>query len=461
MAASSRSLFSANRTFFRGGLLSVFIIVFLVLTVFPAEAQQRRSFIRDAEVEQTLRDYSTPLFQTAGLDPRSVQIYIVKDRSLNAFVAGGQRMFFHTGFLMRTEHPGQVLGVIAHETGHIAGGHLSRTREALAGASAQSIIGTILGGVAVLSGQSDVGAAVLMGSQTAAARNFLQYSRTQEAAADQAGIRYLTSTQQSPRGLLEFFEILEGQELLSRKRQDPYVRSHPLTADRITTLRTAVENSPFADAPHPPGYVERHNRMKAKLAAFIESPVITFRRYKETDQSLESRYARAIAHYRRSEVDQALALMDGLISEHPNDPYFHELRGQILFEAGRGREALPSYQRAADLLPRNSLILGDLARVQIETGDDSLLPTAIENLGIALDQEPRRTLLWRQLGIAHGRLGNQGESSLALGEEALILGKLEDAKFHANRAQQLLPQGSRGWLQASDILNAAGEGEKQ
>ncbi|MGB0671125.1 MAG: M48 family metalloprotease [Rhodospirillales bacterium] len=434
-------------------LLSVFLVG-LTFSPTALHAQKGISLIRDAEIEATLRAFSNPLFQAAGLSPQAIDIYIVKDKSLNAFVAGGQNLFIHTGLIMRSDNPAQLQGVIAHETGHIAGGHLSRTQDAVTGASATALLGALLGGAAILGGKPDVGAAVIAGGQQAGLRSFLQYSRIQEGAADQAGIKYLESTGHSPRGLLEFFEILEGQELLAQSRQDPYVRSHPLTRDRIDAMRAAIARSPNADKASPADEIERHARMKAKLSAFIESPVITLRRYPESDTSLPARYARAVAYFQRSDWDQSVAELDSLIAERPDDPYFHELKGQVLFEAGRGVEAMPSYQRAADLAPRSPLILGDLARVQIETGDDALLPAAVDNLKRSLDLEPTRAFLWRQLGIAQGRLGNEGASSLALAEEALLSSKANEARYHAERAKGAFPEGSREWLQASDILNA-------
>lgn len=416
--------------------------------------------IRDTELENTIRGYATPIFQAAGLDPGAVRIYLVNDRQINAFVAGGQNLFINTGLLMQSEDASQVIGVIAHEAGHISGGHLVRVHDALARGTAESILAMVLGTAAMVAGAPEVGAAVMSGGQNVALRNFLQYSRTQEGAADAAAMRFLDQTQQSARGLLSFFEVLAGQELLVTSRQDPYLRTHPLTQDRIEALSAFVARSPYSDRPPRPEFQEQHRRMLAKLHAFLDDPAVTRRRYPDDDQSLPARYARAVLLHRSARLQDALREIDRLIAEHPDDPYFNELRGQILFESGRPKEALPSYQRAVELLPDAPLLRIDLARVQMATNEAELLPQATTNLRTALRAEPNRPFVWRQLAIALGRQGQKGESSLALAEEAMLLDKRSEARFHAGRAVQDLPSGSPGWLQAQDILQAADNAEK-
>jgi len=413
------------------------------------------SFIRDTELENTIRGYVTPIFLAAGLDPSAVRIYLVNDKQINAFVAGGQNIFINTGLLMQSENAGQVIGVIAHETGHISGGHLVRVHDALARGTAESILSMVLGAAAMVAGAPEVGAAVMSGGQNVAMRNFLQYTRTQEGAADAAAMRFLDATKQSARGLLDFFQILSGQELLISARQDPYLRTHPLTDDRIQALEAFVAKSPYSNVPVKPEFQEEHRRMLAKLHAFLDDPVITRRRYPDSDTSLPARYARTIVHHRTAKLDKALAEIDGLIAEHPDDPYFLELKGQILYESGRAVPALQPYEKAVALLPDAPLLRSDLARVQMATNDPKLLPAAIANLQASLRKEPNRPFIWRQLAIAEGRNGQMGESSLALAEEAMLLDKLPEAKFHAGRAVQELPKGTPGWLQAEDILQAA------
>lgn len=444
--------------FMRPSIAVKLLIVFLCLlstSFVSANAEARKlSFIRDAEIENTIRVFATPLFKAAGLEPSNINIYLVNDKTLNAFVAGGQKLFLNTGFLTRTENASQVIGVIAHETGHIAGGHLSRTADAMKSSSAASILAMVLGGVAIMGGQGDVGAALIAGGQQMGVRNFLQYSRTQESAADVAAMRFLDATGQSARGLLEFFEILGDQELLSVKRQDPYYRSHPLTRERKAAVEAFIKRSPYSDKAESQDFIERHARMKAKLRAFLDPISSTLRHYKESDQSLEARYARAIAYYRRPDLDLAIPLIDGLISERPADPFFNELKGQMLFENGRIDEALPYYEKAVTLAPWSALLRRDLGRAQMEIGSKALLENALENFHIAVVADKTDPFSWRLLGTAYGKLGMRGQSSLALAEAALLTNRPADARYQAQRAASVMKEGSTGWLHAQDILHA-------
>jgi predicted Zn-dependent protease len=440
----------------RIGLAAVILaaVIALAAPAFAAAAPPV-SFIRDTEVENTIRGYAAPIFRAAGLDASAVRIYLVNDKQINAFVAGGQNLFLNTGLLMLSEDASQVIGVIAHEAGHIAGGHLVRVHDALARGTAESIIAMVLGTAAMVAGAPEVGAAVMSGGQNVALRNFLQYTRTQEGSADAAAMRYLDATHQSARGLLSFFQLLSGQELLISARQDPYLRTHPLTQDRIEALAAFVAKSPNSNRPVDPKFEAEHRRMLAKLHAFLDEPAVARRRYPDDDSSLEARYARAILLHRAAKLNEALTEIDGLIAEHPDDPYFHELKGQILFESGRPKDALAPYQKAVDLLPDAPLLRVDLARVQMATDDRTLLDPAIANLRTSLRLEPNRPFVWRQLAIAQGRAGQEGDSALALAEEAMLLDKTAEAKFHAGKAVRELPVGSPGWLQAQDILTAA------
>jgi predicted Zn-dependent protease len=283
----------------------------------------------------------------------------------------------------------------------------------------------------------------------------MQFSRAQETAADQAGVTFLDRTGQSPRGLLEFFEFLSGQELLSGSRQAPYLRTHPLTRERMDFVRNAVATSRFANRPDPPEIVRAFGRVRAKLLAFTEPLGRTIQTYPETDTSEAGRYARAIAYYRIPDLNRSIALMDGLLSEHPDDPYYHEMKGQILFENGRLKPAYESYKEAARLLPNSALIRIGLAQVEIESDEPALNADAMQNLSGAVKVEPESSLAWHLLGIAYGRQNRIGDASVALAEEAMLLGRLPDAIMQSKRAQQLLPMGSPGWLRAQDLQQEA------
>jgi predicted Zn-dependent protease len=434
-------------------LLLLSIVAQLALSG-PAQARQF-SFIRDAEIEDTIRLFGTPLFAVAGLEPSSVRVYLVKDPSLNAFVAGGQRIFVNTGLLVASRNANEVIGVLAHETGHISGGHLARSRDAISDASAQTIMAMILGAAAAVAGAPGVGQAIAAGGTQIAQRSYLKYSRVQESSADQAALSMLNETKQTSRGMLTFFEQLGDQEALLTASQDPYVRTHPLTRERVDTIRAHVERSPYANAVERPLYVERHNRMRAKLIAFLGSPAATFRKYPDSDNSISARYARSIARHKQRQTDKALALIQDLIAEHPKDPYFHEFHGQILLESGNAEAAIAPYERAVALAPNKVLLRLGLGQAQVSVEDDRYIQAAVDNMGRAVRLAPGNPSAWRWLGMALGRKGDVGQASLATAERYYLTGKFRDAVGQAARAEHVLPKGSPGWLRAQDLKVAA------
>ncbi len=420
----------------------------------PARAQGL-SLIRDAEIEDTIRRMATPLFQAAGLTPSSVSIHLVNDKTLNAFVADGQRLFMNTGLLMTADNASQVIGVIAHETGHIAGGHLSRLGKAQQATTATALIATVLGAAAGLaSGRGDVAGALIAGGQTSAVRSFLSFSRTQENSADQAALTFLDETKQSASGLLQFMEVLEGQELLTGASQDPYVRTHPLSQDRIEAIRAHNKRSPYTGNDPDPELERAFQRARAKLVGYFEQPSVTLRKYPPEDTSVPARYARAFAYSQVPEPKKALMELDALLQDQPDDPYFLELKAQVLFESGNVQEAIPPFRRAVEKLPEEPLLRTELARILIETQNKENLEEAVEHLKFGLSRDNSSAMAWRQLGIAYGKLGEVGRSSLALAEEALLRGNEKEVRFHAGRAAEMFPRGSPEWLQAEDMLLA-------
>ncbi len=434
----------------------------MALSAWPDPAQARRvSFIRDAEIEDTIRLYGTPLFAVAGLDPSAVRVHLVKDPSLNAFVAGGQRIFINTGLLISSESANQVIGVMAHETGHITGGHLARTQDALRDASAQSIMAFVLGAAAAIAGSGQAGSAIAAGGVQIAQRSFLKYSRVQESSADQAALSILAETGQSPRGMLQFFEKLGDQEALLTSSQDPYVRTHPLTRERIDTIRAAVARSPYGDAPERPEFVIRHQRMRAKLIGFLRGSAETFRTYPKTDNSLPSRYARSIANHRKRNTAKALELIQGLLAEYPDDAYFHEFHGQIHLESGNPDAAVAPYEKAVELAPNSVLLRIGLGQAQVSVESDRHVAAAVDNMRKAVRLDPSNPSAWRWLGMAYGRQGDIAHASLATAERYFLIGKYGDAIGQAARAERTLKKGTPGWLRAQDLKAAAQQAAKQ
>ena len=420
------------------------------------QAAHGQGLIRDAEIEHISRAWATPLFAAAGLTPGDVEIHLINDPTINAFVAGGQKVFLNTGLLLAAETENQIMGVIAHETGHLAGGHLARTQEALKIANVQTILAFLLGVAAVAGGvPGDAGAAVVLGGQQIAERGYLQYSRAQESAADQAAFELMTAVGQPTIGLVEFLQIIARGDGLFENRGDPYTRSHPLFPDRIAALRTRIALAEPGPNRPPLVSVADFERMQAKLAGFLQPPDRILARYPMTDSSVPARYARAVAFHRAGRLDDALAEIAALLERAPDDPYFHELMGQVLMERGWVAESLAPYARAVGLAPDQPLLHLGLASAMIATESLELMADAIRHLGVVTTIEPDNAGAWRQLAIAHGRYGNMGESALASAEQYLALGMVRDTLRFADQALNRLARGSPGWLRAQDIHRAA------
>jgi predicted Zn-dependent protease len=354
--------------------------------------------IRDAEIEQLMRDYTAPILKTAGLAQQNVQVVIIQDRAFNAFVVDGRRIFINVGALLDAKTPNEVIGVLAHESGHLAGGHLAKIRQELANAQTALIIAMLLGvGAAVAGGTTSAGrgggltqagVASMTASPELIRRTLLSYVRSQEEAADRAGVRFLTATQQSPKGMHDTFQRFAQQTLFISQGADPYLMSHPMPRERVEALAALAKASPYWDRKDPPELQERHDLMRAKLSGFLDKPDAVGRRYPLSDTSLAARYARAISAYRFSEIRGALAQIDGLIQTRPDNPYFHELRGQALLENGRPLEAIASLRKAASLAPNAILIRILLGQALIAANEPKLGDEALGMLRAAVLRDP-------------------------------------------------------------------------
>ena len=433
------------------------VVVGLLSIESAASASGRMVQIYDTEIENIIRVYAKPVFRAAGIAPGTVRIHLVLSNVPNAFVSGGRHMFLTTGLLRAAEHPGQVIGVLAHETGHIAGGHLARLDSMMRDAAAPAMLTTALAvTLGVLAGSADAAIAAVGAGATAVNRRLLSFTRAQEQAADRAAVSYLEKSGQSARGLYEFLGHLDDQQALILSRSDQerlgYNVTHPLTRDRIAYLRDHVERSKYSDRAISPALRRMHARMIAKLDGFVDPPARTLAKYKASDRRLPARYARAIALYRKTDTENALRATAELIAEHPEDPYFHELMGQILFESGRIAEAVPRYERAVELAPDAPLLRVGLAHAQIELGREDLIGPALRHLKVAMREEDTGVLVWRLAATAYGRSGRPGLSALASAEYALRTGQRGDAVHMAERAKRLLKEGTPGRLRAEDLI---------
>ncbi|HZL40691.1 MAG TPA: M48 family metalloprotease [Pseudolabrys sp.] len=428
----------------------------------PARAQEAAlrgvPLIRDTEIEQLMRDYSAPILKAAGLSKQNVKIVILNDRTFNAFVMDGRHIFINAGALFDAKTPNEIIGVFAHETGHLAGGHLMKLREQLANAQTASIIALLAGvGVAVAGARSgsggNVGIPAIMAPQSVIQRSLLAYVRTQEDQADHAGVKFLNATGQSARGMLDLFKRLGNEALFNSRYIDPYLQTHPLPPERVAALEVLAKASPYFDRKDSPELQLRHDMMRAKLSGFLDRPDTVARRYPLGDHSVPARYARAISTYRHGDLRDALPQIDGLIQSEPNNPYFYELKGQALLEGARPAEAVAPLRHAATLAHGAPLIDMMLGQALVATDNTKNAEEAVPLLRAALTREPEAPDAYAQLAMAYGRKGDLANADLAAAQAAFNRGDVKTAAQLASRAKTRLPVGSPAWVQADDIVN--------
>ena len=440
-------------------LVSLALVLSQVL-LSPAQAQQRISVLRDAEVEALVASYAQPILQAAGIRGGSIQIVLVNDRDFNAFVADGRRIFINVGTIMQSDTPNEVIGVLAHETGHLAGAHLTRLRQEISRSQIISAVSMLAGAAAMAAAISTenndaalLGQGIALGGQTAAQRSLLAYQRSEELAADRAAISYLNATNQSGRGMLTVFQRFADQTMFTGRFVDPYVRSHPMARDRINQIETLARRSPYFDRRDSQELQLRHDMAVARLTALLEGSRTVARRYPRSDTSLPARYARALVEGRSGSPRNAVEQLDSLIAVQPSNPFLWESRGTILFEAGNAREAARSWARALEIAPNNTVIRVYYGAALVESGDDGVLSTAIGELERGLANDTSLAFGYRFLGQAYARSGQTAMAQLASGLEAFARGDIDGAKGFAARAQSGLARGSTGWLRAEDILS--------
>ena len=422
------------------------------VSVAYAQGDAPVTLIRDTEIEAILHEDADPVFRAAGLDPKAVTIHLVGDKDLNAFVAGGQNLFLNTGLIIRTKTPNQLIGVIAHETGHMAGGHIVRQAEGERQALATYLLTMGLGLVAAAAGSPETAAGLMYSSGYFAALTAAGFTRTQEASADQAAVTYLDKAGLSSKGLVDFFDNFRYEEVFSEAKRYRFFIDHPLTSERIEGLRTRAAQQPHYDAVDSPEAIAKHKIMVAKLMAFSNLPQQTFNDFPETDTSFPARYARAIAYYRDLQTEKALKLTDALIAEQPDNPYLWELKGQTLFEISRPAEAEPAHRRSVELNPEAPLLRMNLGQALLVEDNPKKLDEAIVQIHRSLNSEPDNPYGWLLLSQAYDRKGLAGMARLAAAEQNFALGQAGEAKVFAMRARQLLAKNSPEWRRATDIV---------
>lgn len=431
--------------------ITVVAVALVVATLaLPAQA---RSLIRDADIEYALDRLARPLINAAGLNPARISILVINDDQMNAFVMDGRAVFINSGLILRLQNAAELQAVIAHEIAHISNGHITRRMANRRGANTTASIAAALGVAAALAGEGGAGAAAAIGASSSANRRFLSHTRAEESAADSSGLRYMAEAGVDPHAMADVLDQFRGQEALTTSRQDPYVRAHPLTRDRLRAvqglaagLTPSEETDPNADY--------WFARAQGKISAFLRAPQWTLRRVAAGDASDVGLMRKAVAHHRQSNATAALAEIDALVAKRPNDPFFQELRGQILLESRRFGAAVQAYTRAVELAPGNPLILAGLGQALLTQDDAASNRRALEVLETSRSRDARNPRMMRDLAQAYARTGNAGMASLATAERYALLGRAEDAGIHAQRAAGALPNGSPGRRRAEDLIQA-------
>jgi predicted Zn-dependent protease len=424
----------------------------LYAPVARAQDDDQETLIRDTEVEEILHLEADPIYIAAGLDPKTVKIVIVGTREINAETGAGPVMLINTALIEEAKTPNQLIGVIAHETGHAAGGHIARSDEGMKAPLRTFLLTMGLGILAAAAGAPDAGAALMANANYFATLDYLGYSREQESRADQAAATYLEKAGQSGRGLVEFFDKFRYEEVFDHAHQYPFFQSHPLSSDRIEALRVRVEKLPHYNAVDPPELIAKHEIMLAKLRAFMDPPYQTLVQYPEKDNSFVARYARAIAYHKEEEPERALKVIDTLIEEQPNNPYVWELKGQVLFESGKIKESEAPYRKSVELMPNAPLLRINLGQTLIAEEDKAKLDDAITQLKRAVDYENDNAFAWQMMARAYDAKGDPGMARLATAEQEYALGQLKDARVFAMRARAMLPRDTPQWRRATDIV---------
>jgi predicted Zn-dependent protease len=440
-----------------GKLATGFAVALTALSLYTPvawaqEDDQSMPIIRDTEIEEILHQDADPIFQAAGLDPKSVKMLIIGTKEINAETSTGPTMLIFTGLIMETKTPGQLIGVLAHETGHAAGGHIARSDEGMKSALKTFLLTMGLGIAAAIAGRPDAGAGLMYSADYFATLNYLGYSRIQEADADQAAATYLEKAGLSGKGLVDFFDTFRYEEVFDHAHQYPFFQSHPLTSDRIEALHVRVEKQAHYNTPDTPEAIERHKIMVAKLKGFMNPPYQTLAEFKETDTSFPARYARAIAWYKAGEMDRSLHDIDALLVDQPNNPYLYELKGQVLFDNGRIKDSEAPYRKAVELKPKAPLLRILLGQTLESEEDKTKLDDAIAQLKHALDFENDNPDAWQYLARAYDAKDDPGMARLATAEEDYALGQLKDARVFAMRAREMLPKDTPQWRRATDII---------
>ena len=439
------------------------LVLALVLSAHNAFAEA--SLIRDAETEKFLHQLADPIFVAANLDPKNINIYIVNDSSINAFVSGGQNVFINTGLIRKYKTPDALIGVLAHETGHIVGGHLARSSEGASQAEGAMLLSYLLGIGAIAAGAPDAGTAILMGGNQTAQRLYMKFTRTQEEAADQYAIEFLDKMKYPADGLVQLLEFFKSEMAAYKDQIDEYLLSHPVSQKRIDLIKARTAHKNFSDKQINQKLQTSMNQVLTKLEAFMDDPDYLLAKYQNHHDD-KANYIKSVALFKKGKIDESLKILDPIIAKNPRDGFLFELKGQILFESGRIQESILAYNQAVKLIssPDNAVIkvaLG-LAILSLKSSDQDLMKLAIKHLEEAKKYEKENPLLFKQLANGYSRIGDEGRSLLALAEFNLLIGDAKKCQKYADNAKDKLKKSDKSELiRADDLLELAKKDEKE
>ena len=433
-----------------------FTLPLLFFVVFSQSAVA--GLIRDTELETGLQELAAPLVKAAGFAPNSVDFRIIIDSSYNAFVAGKMAVYLHSGLLLDAKSPEEILGVIAHELGHIRAGHVPRRDEAIRDASNAGTLAA-LAAIALAAGgaPSDAVVGVAIGGNDRARRSMLQSFRYDEAVADELGLEYLEKAGITSAGLEQMMRRLASQRALPESHQSRYYQTHPDAAQRLAIYQDHAKQTSHRTAPIAEDKRRLMERLVNKLRAYCE-PAQNIIRHSDDRDAASTQYRNAIANYRRGDLELALKLMNGLSESMPDDPFYHEFRGDILLSMAKPDAAAMAYEKALALHPNSSQIQLNLGRSLIATNNKNHLPRAIEAMLAAKKNEPDWAFIHRQLAIAYGRAGHIASANLSLAEEAILLGNEQQAARMAKRVLAIADLTRDVRNRANDILFRFGKG---
>jgi predicted Zn-dependent protease len=423
----------------------------------PAFAQGI-NLLRDTETEEMLKSYEAPLAKAAGLNLDATRVWLVGDNQVNAFASfgdGGENIFIFSGILLALKTPNELIGVMAHETGHIKAGHLIRGEVGMQKAAIPMLLSMVIGIAAMMAGAGEAGMVIMGAGQAMAQAQFAQFTRVQESTADQIAMQLLLATHQSPQGIYNTFARFAQEEAQGAYKIDPYAVDHPVGQQRLDDIQGKLDASPYKDVKDSPAVTHTFEMVQAKLAGFVLPVSEALARYPVSNTSETARYARAMAYLRQPQLAKAQAEISSLIQDEPNNPYFYEVQGQIYLSMAKPLDAIPAYQRAVSLKPQAPQLRLGLAVAQISTDRPEMSQAALANLKVASMVENDDVFTWYETAQAYSNLKNTPMANLSTAECYYAAGAMKQAAQFAARARRDLPQGTADWERANDIMGAA------